>query len=136
MEDIISLAIPFIAVAIAATIVDVIMSNLEEAMGRIPLMPDYLSLPAAYSVVLALSYYFCWQGDFNLFSYLDVSFNYDWQGWLMTAFVISGGSKFVREKYSLIGKIPSGIYGLRKNVSQAIKGDPVKEDDKDNRPTI
>ncbi len=139
MQEIISLAIPFIAIAIFATMIDIITQAIEIATERVPKMPDYLGSFTTYLVVLIISFLICWQGRFDLFKYLAIEFQQPWQGWLFTALVISGGSSFVRKKFGLINDIPSGIYGIRTTFVNLFDSDVEKRDSKkddDNVPTI
>ena len=124
MQEIVSLAIPFIAIAIFASMVDSLAQALEYMFQKISGFPDYLENVTAYILVFLLSLVVCWQGEFDLFVYLNVKFQEVWQGWVMTALVISGGSSFVRYKFGLIKEIPSGVYGLTANLSNVFKNKP------------
>ena len=124
MQEIVSLAIPFIAIAIFASMVDSLVQALEYLLQKISGFPDYLENVAAYFTVFLISLLVCWQGEFDLFVYLNIKFQQAWQGWLMTALVISGGSSFVRYKFGLIKEIPSGVYGLSANLSNVFKNKP------------
>ena len=124
MQEIVSLAIPFVAIAIFASMVDSLVQALEHLFQKIPGFPDHLENVAAYLLVFLISLVVCWQGRFDLFVYLNIKFQEAWQGWLMTALVISGGSSFVRYKFGLIKEIPSGVYGLTANLSNVFKSKP------------
>lgn len=140
MDEITSLLIPFISIVIFASMIDMIAQAIEFIIEKLPRFPDRLEQPIAYVVVVIISFLICWQGNFDLFRYLDIHFNYVWQGWLMTAFVISGGSTFVRYKFGLIEKIPSGISNVRVNFSNMFKSDVDKKKDNNDenppKPTI
>jgi hypothetical protein len=121
MTNIVSLVIPFIAIAIISVLVDVLTLWIESVMHAIPKLPDKLEWWVAYLIVLGASYAVCWQGDFNLFNYLDFHFWYLWEGYLITALVVSGGSTFVRTQFGMINSIPSMLFGLTANVSQLLR---------------
>ncbi|MEG6615406.1 hypothetical protein V6C27_03040 [Peptococcaceae bacterium 1198_IL3148] len=112
MDQVIELIIPFIALAILSVMIDKFTLFLEAAMNLIPGLPDKFEWPVAYVLVLAAGYVVCWQGNYDLFAYLNINFNYSWQGWLMTALVISGGSAFVRSSFGVVDAIPTGIGGV------------------------
>lgn len=114
MQQMTSLAMAFVVIAIAALIIDVVTDRIQNLLKIIPIISEQLYNILSYIIVLMLSYYFCWQGNFDLFLCLNISFNCKWQGWLMTALIISGGSKTIIEKYNLISKIPSSIFMLKK----------------------
>lgn len=109
MDNVVSLIVPFIALAILSVMIDKFTLFLEGVMKLIPGLPDRFEWPVAYALVLAAGYIVCWQGSFDLFAYLDIFFRHPWQGWLMTALVISGGSTFVRTSFSMIDAIPVSV---------------------------
>lgn len=119
--EIISLIIPFIALAILSVMIDKLTLVLEGVMHKIPRLPDQFEWWIAYVIVAILSFIVCWQGNFDLFAYLDIYFNYKWQGWLMTALVLSGGSAFVRTNFSMIEAIPAVLGGVTTTVKGFFK---------------
>jgi hypothetical protein len=121
MNSIIELVIPFIALAILSVMIDRFTLFLEGIMHRIPKLPDKFEWWFAYVVILGLSFLVCWQGDFNLFVYLDFHFWYLWEGYLITALVISGGSSFVRSQFEIINDIPSVVMGATTSVSKFLR---------------
>ncbi|MTI82761.1 MAG: hypothetical protein FH756_02445 [Firmicutes bacterium] len=120
MDQVVSLVIPFIALAIISVMIDKFTLFLEGVMEKVPGLPDYFEWPVAYIIVLTVSLLFCWQGRFDLFSYLDINFLYDWEGWLMTALVISGGSAFVRTSFNVVDSIPMGIGSVSSAVTRIL----------------
>jgi hypothetical protein len=127
MGDIVALVIPFIALAILSVMIDRFTLFLEGIMHRIPRLPDKFEWWFAYALVLGLGYLVCWQGDFNLFNYLDFRFWYAWEGYFLTALVISGGSTFVRSQFEVINDIPSVIYGATTSVSKFLRRENVSK---------
>jgi len=121
MEQIISLIIPFITLALFSVMIDKLTLFLVVLMSKIPNFPDQYEWPTAYFFILVLSYVVCWQGSFNLFEYLNVSFQYEWQGYLMTALLLSGGSALVRTGFSMIESIPSVLSGISTTVQRVVR---------------
>ena len=99
MEQIILLIIPFIALAILSVMIDKFTLFLEAIAHKIPGLPDKFEWSLAYGLVFLSSFLVCYQGNWDLFAYLDFHFNYAWQGWALTALVVSGGSAFVRTQF-------------------------------------
>lgn len=120
MDQIVSLIIPFVALAIISVMIDKFTLFLESVMEKVPRLPDYFEWPVAYIIVLAVSLLICWQGRFDLFSYLNIHFLYDWEGWLMTALVISGGSTFVRTSFNVVDSIPMGIRSVSSSITRIL----------------
>ncbi|MDO7787108.1 hypothetical protein [Desulforamulus aquiferis] len=118
MENVLSLIIPFVSLAILSVMVDKFTLFLEWLMEKTPGLPNQLERPIAYLLVFGISFVVCWRGDFSLFQYLNFDFSNPWEGWLMTALVLSGGSAFVRSGFSMVDNIPlsvtSATAGLRR----------------------
>lgn len=117
--EIISLIIPFIAISVISLMVDELVKILEEIMHKIPYLPDQFEKSIAYFFVLIIAFVICWQGNFDFFAYLGLTF-LPWQGWLTTAMVISGGSPFVRKAFSMIETIPGNIAGVTTSIKNKI----------------
>jgi hypothetical protein len=130
MDQIVALVIPFIALAILSVLIDRFTLFLEGVMHRIPKLPDQFEWWVAYALVLGLGYVVCWQGDFNLFNYLDFRFWYAWEGYLLTALVISGGSTFIRTQFSVINDIPSAVFGTTSAVSRFLRRENISRAEK------
>jgi hypothetical protein len=142
MDAIIQLIIPFVALAILSAMIDKFTLFLESIMHRIPGLPDKFEWWIAYVIIVILGFIVCWQGSFDLFDYLDLHFAYMWEGWLMTALVISGGSAFVRTNFSLIEAIAmtlvgaaKGIISIQKPSSSSSTPTPVPTDSSQQQPT-
>ncbi|MBO8136818.1 MAG: hypothetical protein H0Z40_01570 [Desulfotomaculum sp.] len=118
MEEVVELIIPFIALAILSVMIDKFTLFLEGVMKLIPGLPDSFEWPVAYIIVLAVGYVICWQGNYDLFAYLNINFRQPWQGWLMTALVISGGSAFVRSSFDVVDNIPASLSGLTATIKK------------------
>lgn len=111
MEEIVSLIIPFIALAFLSVMIDKLTLFIEGIMHKLPHFPDQFEWHTAYAVVLIISTVVCWQGDFRFFDYLNLFFPTHLD-YFMTALVISGGSVFVRSQFSMIDAIPSAVMGV------------------------
>jgi len=107
-----TLLIPFITICILAVLVDRFTLVLEEIMRRIPKVPNKFWGPVAYTIVFAAGFIVCWRGNFDFFTYLNFSFHHSWEGWGMTALLLSGGSKFVRQSFGLINSMPQAVSGV------------------------
>lgn len=118
--EIISLVIPFIVVAILSVLIDKLTLVLEGIIHRIPKFPDKIEWWAAYLIVLLLAYLVCSEGNFDLFSYLNVHFRYAWEGYLLTALLVSGGSAFVRTNFLMIDQVPNVARGISTTIKSRI----------------
>lgn len=112
IEEIISLVIPFIAIALLAVIIDRIILWLSSILNAIPIFPDKVEWYIAFTIVFIISYLVCWQGNFDFMSFLGFQFNYAWEGYLVSAAIISGGSSMIKNSFNLINEMPSVITGL------------------------
>lgn len=117
MGTITPLLLAFITLAIVSVMIDKFTLFLEGIMKHVPYLPDHFEWTVAYLLVLGSGYLFCWQGNFDLFRELNVFFKYQWEGWLMTALVVSGGSAFVRKQFHVIEQIPNAARGMASYVT-------------------
>lgn len=108
----VELIIAFISVAILSVMIDKFTLFLEGVISRIPGFPDKFEWWFAYALIVGIGFLVCSEGHFSLFAYLQFEFNYDWEGYLLTSLIISGGSTFVRSQFGLISEIPSSIGGV------------------------
>ncbi|MEW6726918.1 MAG: hypothetical protein AB1327_08170 [Bacillota bacterium] len=122
MDGFISLIIPFIVVAVAVKMVDAVAKWLEDVMHAIPGLPDKVERPFSYLVVFILSYVFCWRAHFSFFTYLDCRFDHEWEGWILTALVLSGGSAFAQASWGLISTIPFNVGGAYAAIRGRVMG--------------
>ena len=72
---------------------------------------ELISYFTAYYLTVILSFIICHLSKFNFFEYLLLKFDlgYIWIGYLMTAFLIAGGERFIREKFKILEEIPSRL---------------------------
>ncbi|SDZ19660.1 hypothetical protein [Tindallia californiensis] len=122
MDDIVSLVIPFIAMIFFIGMTENIVEELENLFNR------KIHEAVGYFLVLVLAFAISMLGDYRFFEYLDVTFQYDWMDWMMSAFVIAAGSGFLEKKFDIINTIPSVISGVRINRSKK-KDDHHNKDD-------
>lgn len=120
LDGLMDLIIPFIALAIISLMIDKFTLFLEGLVKRIPFLPDQFDWWVAYLIVLTMAFLVCWQGNFDLFWYLHIHFAYPWEGWLMTALIISGGSSFVRTNFTLIDSIIGSVVGTLVTIKRII----------------
>lgn len=131
MQDIISLAIPFIAIIFFIGIIENIVEFITQGMRK------NISNVVGFAISFILAFFICWAGDFNFFKYLYVDFFNPIMDWGMSALVISAGSGFLQRKFDIINTIPSVISGIR--FQKPVKTEPEEEPPektKSNNPTI
>jgi hypothetical protein len=98
------------ALGVIAKGIDIIIVWLEGIMQKINFLPDEIEHTFKFIILFAIGYIFCWQANYSFFDYLVViKFNYIWEGWLATALILKGGSKFVEMIFAIIEKVPSFI---------------------------
>ncbi len=97
--------------------IDKLVLVLEDVSEKVPYFPNEFSWWLKYVIVVIVAYYISWQGNYNFWVYLNIDFNHDWQGYLMTALLLSGGSSLVKVGFSIIDTIPNSV----KNITVAAK---------------
>lgn len=102
-----SIAVAFIATALLVVMVDQITRIIKAILP----FPDKVEAVISYVVLCAIASVICWQGDFDLFRYLDFTWQYEWEGWILTGTLIAGGSSLLVKQFKVIGLIPSIISG-------------------------
>lgn len=127
MDVIVSLILPFIGLAILSLMIDKATRALEGIMHSIPNLPDKFEWWFAYLIVLGSSYLVVQEGNFDFFSYININFRYDWERYLFTALIISGGSSFVKSSFGMIELIPSAVRGVGSTVRNVFKSNVVPE---------
>lgn len=118
--EVIALIIPFVAIAVISIMADRLTMVLQAIMNRIPKLPDKFEWWIAYFIVLGISYLVCMEGNFDLFAYFNMHFRYSWEGWLLTALVLSGGSSFVKTQFNMIDSIPGVISGVTTTIKNIV----------------
>ena len=107
-----NIAIAFIACALLVVMVDQITKVLEGIMKRIPFLPDAFEWTIAYAILFGIASVVCWQGRFDLFRYLNFTWHYNWEGYVLTGALIAGGSSLLVKQFKVIGLIPSIVSGV------------------------
>lgn len=102
-----SIAIAFIATALLVVMVDQMTRIIKEVLP----FPAKVEAVITYIVLCGIASVVCWQGDFDLFRYLDFAWQYQWEGWILTGTLIAGGSSLLVKQFKVIGLIPSIISG-------------------------
>lgn len=103
-----SIAVAFIATALLVVMVD----QMTRIIKAILPFPDKVESVITYIVLTAIASVVCWQGDFDLFRYLDFAWKHEWEGWLLTGTLIAGGSSLLVKQFRVVGLIPSVISGV------------------------
>lgn len=112
MDMFTTLAVAFIGVCILVVMIDQIMIFLQTLLAKIPALPDEFEWYISYAMVVFMSYIVVWRSHFSFFEYLNFEFNHDWEGYLLTAIMISGGSVFIKKQWDLMNYIPTGIFSI------------------------
>ena len=102
------IAVAFIATALLVVMVDQMTRIIK---GILP-FPSKVESVITYIVLTGIASVVCWQGDFDLFRYLHFSWQYPWEGWLLTGTLIAGGSSLLVQQFKVVGLIPSVISGV------------------------
>lgn len=92
---------------------------IQLGMIKIPWLPDKIEKPIAYLIVFAVGFVACWRGHYSLFSALEFTFDHEYEGWIFTALVVSGGSKFLREASENMDVLPgflTNTYGAARRI--------------------
>lgn len=103
-----SIAVAFIATALLVVMVD----QMTRIIKAILPFPDKVESVITYIVLTGIASVVCWQGDFDLFRYLDFAWKHEWEGWLLTGTLIAGGSSLLVKQFRVVGLIPSVISGV------------------------
>lgn len=103
-----SIAVAFIATALLVVMVD----QMTRIIKAILPFPDKVESVITYIVLTGIASVVCWQGDFDLFGYLDFTWKHEWEGWLLTGTLIAGGSSLLVKQFRVVGLIPSVISGV------------------------
>lgn len=107
LNDLVSLAIPFIALIIFVGMGENLIQLIETLIKR------EFPAPISFSLLTAIFFLILRAGDWNFFSYLDIRFTPEWIGYAMSALMVAAGSKFLERKFDLINAIPSLITGIQ-----------------------
>jgi len=102
------IAIAFIATALLVVMVDQMTRIIKEVLP----FPPRVEAVITYLVLCGIASVVCWQGDFDLFTYLNFSWRYPWEGWVLTGALIAGGSSLLVKQFKVVGLIPSIISGV------------------------
>lgn len=123
MYEVVNLIIPFIALVFFSVMIDKLVLVFEAFINRVSFFPDYIEWYIAYVLIFIIAFIICWQGNWSFFSYLDINFNYEWEGYALTALVISGGSTFVKVGFTMIETIPTSIQGVFSSIKKLTTND-------------
>lgn len=119
-----TLLVPFIALCILSVMLDRVTLMLEELLRKSSIEANKFWGPVAYFIVFAAGYFACWRGNFDFFTYLNFSFKHPWEGWILTALLLSGGSTFVKSSFGMINSIPQAVSNVCNTIGGFFSGDP------------
>ena len=103
-----NIAIAFIATALLVVMVDQMTKIIKEILPFPPKVESVIT----YIVLSGIASTVCWQGDFDLFRYLNFTWQYPQEGWILTGILIAGGSSLLVKQFKVVGLIPSIISGV------------------------
>lgn len=115
-----TLIIPFISICILSLLVDRFTLFLQEIMKKISWLPNKFDITIAYLLVFICGFIVCWRGNFDFFISLNFSFKHNYEGWLMTSLLLSGGSKFIRSSFTMMNSIPQVISNVYSSVGSLL----------------
>jgi hypothetical protein len=104
-----NIAIAFIATALLVVMVDQMTRIIKEILPFPPKVESVIT----YIVLSTIASAVCWQGDFDLFRYLNFNWQYPEEGWILTGILIAGGSSLLVKQFKVVGLIPSIISGVQ-----------------------
>lgn len=87
----------FVMLFVLSKCVDKAVLFLQFILKATPNLPDKFEAPIAYILVSGFSYLACWRFNFSIFAAFGYPTAQLHEGWIGTALVLSGGSKFMRE---------------------------------------
>jgi len=102
-----AIAIAFIATALLVVMVDQMTRIIKEILPFPPKVESVIT----YIVLSGIASAVCWQGDFDLFRYLNFNWQHQEEGWILTGLLIAGGSSLLAKQFKVVGLIPSIISG-------------------------
>ena len=106
------IAIAFIACALLVVMVDQITKFLQAIVHAIPGINDIKEWYIVYMMLWGIASAVCWQGRFDLFTYLHFTWHYTCEGYLLTGAMIAGGSSLLIKEFKVMGFFPSVISGI------------------------
>lgn len=116
-EAFVPLSLAFLALVFFAPIVDGVVMFLERVMLHFPRLPNNFGARASFLLTVLVAYCLCWRAEFDFYAYLGMGFSRH-EGWLITAILLSGGTKALKRYFDLANLIPVSIFG---GISSAVK---------------
>lgn len=120
-----SIAVAFIATALLVVMVDQMTRIIKEILP----FPAKVEAVITYIILCGIASVVCWQGDFDLFRYLNFTWQYPWEGWVLTGALIAGGSSLLVKQFRVVGLIPSIISGVSSIFGFGSYGDTTPDGD-------
>ncbi len=114
-----TLLIPIVALIFLAVMIDKLTMAIDLWVHKTDWMPEKIEDYVAYGIIWCIGFICCWRGHYSLFTYLDFKFAYEFEGWIMTAFVLSGGSAYLKKNFDVMENMPgflSSMYGTARRV--------------------
>lgn len=98
---------------IMSIIIDRFVIFLEKNSEVISWLPDKFEPKTIYILVFILGYGVCWMNQFSLLIHFGevVKYNHIWFGYIMTAGLLSGGSKLFREAVGMVNLAYQALQG-------------------------
>lgn len=106
------LIVPFIAVIFLTQVIDKLIMFVDWLVKVSPTKYDHIERWFAYGLIFVVSFFLCRVAHFDFFGFLGFTFDHDFWKWAFTAGLISGGSRYIKESFSLIEGLPGIITGM------------------------
>ena len=112
----------FVALILVAKLIDPVLWFLQEVLKRIPHLPNVIERPFAYLLSGLLAYFICWSNNFAFFKILGFDAKWEIEGFILTALLISGGSKSLRNTTGELDYLPSFLSSIISSTRRLIVG--------------
>lgn len=107
-----AVALAFVTLTILTVMVDRWTFWTQGIVKLIPFLPDRLHWTCGYALAFGASLGVCWRLHFDLFDALGLSSTTQWDGYVLTALIMSGGSSFLAVQYKALDTIPGVVRGV------------------------
>ena len=104
------LALAFLGLVFFSPLIDGVVLFLERIMLHVPRLPNTFGARVSFVLTVAVAYCLCWRAGFDFYAYLGMNFTQQ-EGWLVTAILLSGGTKALKRYFDLANLIPMGVFG-------------------------
>jgi hypothetical protein len=118
----------FVMLYFLSKMVDKAVLFLQFILKYIPFLKDSFEPAIAYGLVTGMSYVACWRLNFSIFAVFGWPTVIPHEGWIGTALVLSGGSKFMREISDHLDYMPGFLSSIVNATRRVIIGNTPGKD--------